>query len=57
MSEAVSYHAKFDDDDFKVKGFRGIACEGHTHRHLVYLKLFKSCNFDFEFETKRKTET
>ena len=27
-----SYCAKFDDDD--CNHFQGIACEGHTHRHI-----------------------
>ena len=40
-----SDHATFDDDDFS--SFRGVDCEGHTHRHtdyfgLVYLRLFQS---------------
>ena len=26
-----SHHAKFDDDDFH--SFRGVACEGQTHRY------------------------
>ena len=36
MSESVTVHVKFDDDDFN--SFRGIACEGLTHRHRKTLK-------------------